>query len=251
MHLLNNMQEPLYKQVEEFILRKISNHEYLPGAKLPGTRQLAKKYGINRLTVNKAINNLAQAGVLSKKPSSGTYVNKRIKSKSNAIDLNFSNSGLMSIIKKQGVILDTKVVNKDIFHGIPYFAHKLNLTEKENIFGIHRLRLIRNTPVALEYNYVPLKFFPDINQIDFNRIGLYDYMISKKHKVEHNNTRLITVNAKKKEADLMLVKEGTTFFKIQYINSDANYNIVEYTESYLLPQEINPNFKVHYSNTSN
>lgn len=56
---------------------------------------------------------------------------------------------------------------------------------------------------------------------------------------------------KKKEADLMLVKEGTTFFKIQYINSDANYNIVEYTESYLLPQEINPNFKVHYSNTSN
>lgn len=49
----------------------------------------------------------------------------------------------------------------------------------------------------------------------------------------------------------MLVKEGTTFFKIQYINSDANYNIVEYTESYLLPQEINPNFKVHYSNTSN
>ena len=250
MHLLNNMQEPLYKQVEEIILRKISNHEYLPGAKLPGTRQLAEKYGINRLTVNKAINNLAQAGVLSKKPSSGTYVNKQIKSESNAINLNFSNSGLMSIIKKQGAILDTKVVNKDIFHGIP-FAHKLNLTEKEDIFGIHRLRLIRNTPVALEYNYVPLKFFSDINQINFNRIGLYDYMISKKHKVEHNNTRLITIHAERKEADLMLVKEGTTLFKIQYINSDANYNIVEYTESYLLPQEVNPNFKVHYSNISN
>ena len=46
MHLLNNMQEPLYKQVEEIILRKISNHEYLPGAKLPGTRQLAEKYGL-------------------------------------------------------------------------------------------------------------------------------------------------------------------------------------------------------------
>ena len=196
MHLLNNMQEPLYKQVEEIILRKISNHEYLPGAKLPGTRQLAEKYGINR-----AINNLAQAGVLSKKPSSGTYVNKQIKSESNAINLNFSNSGLMSIIKKQGAILDTKVVNKDIFHGIPYFAHKLNLTEK--------------------------------------------------HKVEHNNTRLITIHAERKEADLMLVKEGTTLFKIQYINSDANYNIVEYTESYLLPQEVNPNFKVHYSNISN
>ncbi len=49
----------------------------------------------------------------------------------------------------------------------------------------------------------------------------------------------------------MLVKEGTTFFKIKYINSYANYNIVEYTESYLLPLEINPNFIVHYSNTSN
>jgi len=249
MHLLNNMQEPLYKQAEQLILRKIANHEYLPGAKLPGTRQLAEKYGINRLTVNKAINNLSQAGILSKKPSSGTYVNKRIKNQANAIDLNFSNFGLMSIIKRQGVVLNTKVVNKDIFHGIPYFSHKLNLNESEDVFGIHRLRLIRNTPVALEYNYVPLKFFSDINQIDFNRVGLYDYMISKKHKVKHNNTRLITINAEKKEANLMLVKEGSLLFKIQYINSDADYNIVEYTESYLLPQEVNPNFKVNYNNT--
>lgn len=250
MHLLNNMQEPLYKQMEELILRKIANQEYLPGAKLPGTRKLAEKYRINRLTVNKAINNLAQAGILLKKPSSGTYVNKQIKGKSNAIDLNFLNSGLMSIIKKQGAILNTKVINKDIFHGIPYFSNKLKLTENEDIFGIHRLRLIRNTPVALEYNYVPLKFFPNIDQINFNKIGLYDYMNSKKHRVKHNNIRLITINAEKKEADLMLVKEGTTLFKIQYVNSDANYNIVEYTESFLLPQEVNPNFRIHYSNIS-
>lgn len=47
----------------------------------------------------------------------------------------------------------------------------------------------------------------------------------------------------------MLVKEGSLLFKIQYINSDADYNIVEYTESYLLSQEVNPNFKVNYNNT--
>lgn len=247
MALLNNLnQKPLYKQVEDIIVRKITNQEYLPGAKIPSSRQLAERYGINRLTVTKAVNQLAKSGLLYKKPSSGTYINKNLKRNTAALNLNFSNSGLMAILQKQGTNLRTKVVNKAIFNNIPYFAQKLNLKLDEKIFAVHRLRLIQNKPIALEYNYLPLKYFPDVNQINFNHVGLYDYMRSKKHNVCHNNDRLIVIPAAKKEANLMMIKPGTLLYKAQYITSDADYNIVEFTESFLLPQELCLHYQINY-----
>lgn len=245
--LNNNFDEPLYKQLENIILKKIRNGEYLPGEKLPGSRQLAQTYGINRLTVNKALDNLTTSGFLYKKPSSGTYVRKDLEKASNNINLNFSNSGLRSIIKKQGINLKTEVINKDIFSNIPYFQAKLNLNSNDKIFGIHRLRSINNKPIALEYNYLPLKYFSDIGSINFNYIGLYDYMNSKNHIVEHNDINMTVIKAPKKEAKLMEIKLSTYLFKMQYINSDHENNIVEYTESYLLPNEAILHFNIKHT----
>ncbi len=40
-----------------------------------------------------------------------------------------------------------------------YFADKLGLSEEDEIYGIHRIRLGNKEPLAIEFTYVPIHFF--------------------------------------------------------------------------------------------
>lgn len=252
MVLLNSsFNEPLYKQLQNLIIEKIENREYLPGEKLPGTRKLAEKYGLNRLTVHKAIDNLAVIGILKKVPSSGTFVSDTYKSNNlnliqSNIGLEFSNSGLYSILMNKGATIQNKVLATDTFSNIPYFSSKLDLDLSEEIFGMHRLRLIQNRPFALEYNYLPKSIFSDIDNIDFRYVGLYDYIRSRNNIIRNNEIRTVIIPASKKEAKLLEIKEGKYIYRMQYITNNDKGEIIEYTESFLLPEEVHPKFKVEY-----
>ena len=99
----NYFEKPLYKQLENIITNKIAKKEYLPGQRLPGTRQIAKKYAVNRLTVNKAIDELVNDGILIKKPSSGTFVRKESENNQLSFSLDFANNGIYSILIELGI----------------------------------------------------------------------------------------------------------------------------------------------------
>ena len=51
---------PLYFQVYQSLLGRIQRGEFLPGSFLPPERQLTEDYGVSRITIIKALNELAQ-----------------------------------------------------------------------------------------------------------------------------------------------------------------------------------------------
>lgn len=65
---------PLYEQVRQSLEGSIASGEYGPGDKLPGESTLAANMGVNRLTVRRAIEELARAGRVQSRQGSGTYV---------------------------------------------------------------------------------------------------------------------------------------------------------------------------------
>jgi GntR family transcriptional regulator len=65
---------PLYEQVRQSLEGSIASGEYGPGDKLPGESTLAAMMGVNRLTVRRAIEELARAGRVQSRQGSGTYV---------------------------------------------------------------------------------------------------------------------------------------------------------------------------------
>jgi len=66
--------EPVYRQVESELLRRIQAGELAPGQKLPPEPELAAEWGVNRLTIRHAIGELARAGHVNVRQGSGTYV---------------------------------------------------------------------------------------------------------------------------------------------------------------------------------
>ncbi len=66
--------DPLYRQLENEICRRVKEGELKPGDKLPSERTLCCLLDISRMTVHRALDNLVQAGLLEKEQGSGTYV---------------------------------------------------------------------------------------------------------------------------------------------------------------------------------
>jgi len=66
--------EPIYVQVAEQISEAIAKSELASGDKLPAVRKLAAELVINPNTVARAYTRLEQAGLVTTKTGSGTYV---------------------------------------------------------------------------------------------------------------------------------------------------------------------------------
>jgi GntR family transcriptional regulator len=69
---------PLYERVRQAIAASIADGTHAPGGKLPSEARLAEDLGVNRLTVRRAIEDLARAGVVESRQGSGTFVSAPI-----------------------------------------------------------------------------------------------------------------------------------------------------------------------------
>jgi DNA-binding GntR family transcriptional regulator len=69
---------PLYERVRQSIASSLADGTFTPGDKLPSESRLAEEFGVNRLTVRRAIEELARAGALESRQGSGTYVSPSI-----------------------------------------------------------------------------------------------------------------------------------------------------------------------------
>ncbi|MED1203539.1 PLP-dependent aminotransferase family protein [Heyndrickxia acidicola] len=68
----------VYRQIADYIERGIALGEFLPDSMLPSERRLAEDLGVNRSTVVAAYEELAAAGVVTRKKGSGTQVSSDI-----------------------------------------------------------------------------------------------------------------------------------------------------------------------------
>ena len=64
----------LHQQIRQDIEQKILRNEWQPGFRIPFEHELMVQYGCSRMTVNKAIASLADAGFLVRRRRQGTFV---------------------------------------------------------------------------------------------------------------------------------------------------------------------------------
>lgn len=241
---------PLYIQIEDLLEKKILSKEFLPGSKIPSERDLAKQYGVNRMTVKKAIDSLREKGLLYRKQGSGTFVaSTNIDNGNLYFNLSFtdknSNSGITELLKKKGVNFSNEVVGTEIITDNSFFNDKLKQNKTEKVFALHRIRKIKDNPFSVEYNYLPAKLFSNAEQVNFKNVSLYDYMDSKNHRPIYFSQYIEVLPALKKEARLLKVKKGDLLYCITYLGFDADNKVVEYTESYLVSDELNLQFTLN------
>jgi len=92
--------KPIYVQVAEQISEAIAKGELASGDKLPAVRKLAAELVINPNTAARAYSRLEQAGLVTTKTGSGTYVSDPKLRRSDAADINILTERMDTIITR-------------------------------------------------------------------------------------------------------------------------------------------------------
>ena len=79
------MQEPVklhrrakYLNIVESLRNDLESGRYRPGARLPSEAELVRKFGVSRMTVVKAVQQLQHEGLLHRKPGSGSFAKAEV-----------------------------------------------------------------------------------------------------------------------------------------------------------------------------
>lgn len=130
--ILPGSDEPIYVQVTEQISKAIARGELTSGDKLPAVRKLASELVINPNTVARAYTILEQAGLVTTKTGSGTFVSDPKLRKSDAADVNMLAERIDTLISRG---LNLGMGEQDLLrlfeNRLRKFSNKSNKREKE------------------------------------------------------------------------------------------------------------------------
>lgn len=213
------------------------NEEYgncLAGEALPGERELSEKYSVKRSTVQYALRKMADQGLVYRVRGKGTFIRKKDTCVMNIGDAAVRGTkGITSLVRSYGIKARTVVLVSGIINGNRFLENKLGLQAGEPVFALHRVRYGNDEPLAIEYTYVPKKFFPDIETKDFRDVSLYDYMESRGHLPDKYDKRFSVAKLFPKEARYLEMPVEAPAFCFELIGVDSERCPVEYTESYV------------------
>ncbi|MBW3553521.1 MAG: GntR family transcriptional regulator, partial [Gemmatimonadetes bacterium] len=65
-----------HEQVRRAVESEIESGRWGPGDRLPSEAELVERFGVSRITVGRAMRDLQGAGVVERRPGSGTYVSR-------------------------------------------------------------------------------------------------------------------------------------------------------------------------------
>lgn len=154
MQRLNAGPMPLYHQLKLALREEIERGVYKPGDRLPSELELIRQYGISRITVRQALNELEAEGLIVRRHGKGTYVAER------RIE--------QELVRLTDFIEDMQQARLNPSSRVLAFVHEpaslavaraLNLKEGTEVVRVERLRLADERPMALDNTWLPLAFW--------------------------------------------------------------------------------------------
>lgn len=159
------MQQPLYAGVKQMILGRIRNGDWPPRHRIPSENELVAELGVSRMTVNRALRELALEGVLARVQGLGTFVAEG-KGQSSVFEV----KNIADEIAARGHVHATNIVVLDELKASPEVADALGLEVGDRVFHSIIVHLENEIPVQLEDRYVNAEIAPDYGSQDFSEI---------------------------------------------------------------------------------
>lgn len=162
---------PLYVQIREFIRKEIQEGTLSFGQKLPPEEEMAQQFGVSRMTMRRALNDLVEEGLLYRKQGLGTFVSRPQIDRDHTRLTNFFESA-----KEKGIDAEIRVLIADIVPSTLKVANALGLEEGELVIRVKTLRIADQIPISVVDHYVPYKLFPRLLDCDLEAGHLWDFL---------------------------------------------------------------------------
>jgi len=165
--------EPLKARRLFLLLRdRILSGDIVSSARLPSEPLLAQEHGVSRVTVRRALDQLASEGLIERRPGSGTFVNS--KSASAQVTADFSN--VLTHLVEMGRRTDVRLLSFAYTTPTPSLIEDLKLESGERVQRSVRVRLIDGLPFSYLVTHVPERIGISYSEADLASTPLLELL---------------------------------------------------------------------------
>ena len=192
---------PKYVQVKEEIRRRIRSKEWTAGCRIPVESEFCEMFGVSRITVRKALEELQMEGYLVKIQGKGTFDREQTVEQRLCKFYSFSEE-----LRRQGIQEQARVMELSSVSADADLANHLQIVVGEQVHRVYRIRCTEHGPYAVETSYIPVNFASAISMDMINENGLYKTLEAHGVVVDSARETFKAINVNKEQSDLLNVR---------------------------------------------
>ncbi len=201
------VRDPVYQQLNELLQGLIRSGEFKPGEQFLTEREVGRRFGVSRVTANKALSHLVVEGVLEFRRGVGSFVREGF--------LHCDLQSLVSFTQKAraaGMTPSTRVLSFKRILGSQLNSEdrqRLEVLASDGVWSVERLRLADGCPVILERRLIVASRCPSLTREQLQN-SLYElFERSSATRPTGSRQSIRAINLPKHDAKLLRVPVGT------------------------------------------
>ena len=174
--------EPIYSQIKKIIQQRIASGEWPAGRKLPSENDLVAALDVSRMTINRALRELTQEGLIRRVHGIGSFVAEMPRHAS-LIEL----QDIALEIERRGKRHRSRLLQLETVDATAAIAGQLELDAGTPVYHLRAVHYQDESPIQLETRYVNPAAMPGFIEQDFNDVTATAYLLQqyKPDEMEH------------------------------------------------------------------
>lgn len=167
-------EQPLYQRIYDDIKAAINDGIYQPDSKIPTEAELSSTYGVSRITVRRAIEDLSNAGYLVKRRGLGTFV-CALRMRRSALRGGLPKS-FTEICQAEGYKPSARLIKQEIVMPRPDEQEFFGIGKDDLLLHVQRVRMADDLPIFEENVFLSYRDVKELVSMDLSSVSLFQLL---------------------------------------------------------------------------
>jgi GntR family transcriptional regulator len=216
---------PLYHQLQNVLKAEIDSARFRPDDRLPSEHEIAERFGVSKITVRQALQELAQLGYIRREQGRGTFVARRKFDEGPRELTSFTEE-----MRRHNLVATSRVLGQSEAEADARVAGALRLPDKSPVLILRRLRLAGREPLGVQIAHIPAALVPGLQLTD--GMSLYEVLQTRYHLYPARaRETYVAALADSDTAQLLKIPTGAPIFGVERVTFTPNERPFEFVQS--------------------
>ncbi|MEZ5657135.1 MAG: GntR family transcriptional regulator [Burkholderiaceae bacterium] len=203
-----------WQQVQAELQRRLRDRVWLPGEIIPAEAEIARELGCARTTVNRAMRELAEAGLLERRRRAGTRVVKTPVRRAS-----FDIPIIREEVERRGAHWGYRLLSREKRVPPVAVANRLALPARRRALHIVSLHFADHRPFLIEDRWINLETVPGFEAVDLEQVSANEWLVQNAP-YTHGDYGLSAANATAQQAQLLGVEPGAALLIVDRMTAN-------------------------------